>query len=221
MITNSGIHIQKKGGIEGIPTSMDIAVHAGRLCRFGGAIWMPLLPHLVFVGMLAYNRTGHPWSAAASMLYGFLHDAHECVTGEIPRPFKCDCIRAEQHHIDGQLLPVYLTANDIAHGIDYELLKQCDLDACDIEAMMLGLPSYKETVYMVGMAAQYGKSRVNVHESDEDRLLFQRIFGSPFYNDTILGEESLGVRMFAHALEMARLGSLDGSRSEVVSWGLL
>lgn len=48
MITHSGVHIQKIGGADGTPTAMDIAVHAGRICRFGGAVWYPLLPHLIF-----------------------------------------------------------------------------------------------------------------------------------------------------------------------------
>jgi hypothetical protein len=44
MITQSGVHIQTIGGAAGTPTAMDIAVHAGRLCRFGGSVWYPLLP---------------------------------------------------------------------------------------------------------------------------------------------------------------------------------
>lgn len=84
MITFSGQHIQRIDQTEhGTPTPIDIAVHAGRICRFGGAVWAPLLAHLMFVGLLAYKRSGK----IENFIWGLLHDAHEVVTSDVPRPF--------------------------------------------------------------------------------------------------------------------------------------
>lgn len=139
MITYSGVHIQKIGGVAGTPTATDIAVQSARICRFGGAVWYPLLPHFIFVGMLAYRRGGNFETVA----WAFLHDAHEIATSDIPRPFKCECIKEEQKAIDLRLFSSF----DILMGtVDFDLIKQCDIDACHIEAVELGVPGFAETV---------------------------------------------------------------------------
>lgn len=188
MITYSGVHIQTIGGADGIPTSRDIAVHAGRLCRFGGAIWYPLLPHLVFVGLLAYKRS----NSIANLLWGFLHDAHEVVTSDVPRPFKCDCMRKEQKALDRRLLNEYFSTA-LEREIDFELIHECDLIACDIEATELGLTNFREVKSEIGE---------NLRLAEPDIELFHKIMLSSFAHDTT-NDISEGVLTFSDLLDVA------------------
>lgn len=216
MITYSGVHIQKTGGETGTPTAVDIAVHAGRICRFGGAAWSPLLPHLVFVGLMAYKRSG----LIANLLWGFLHDAHEIATSDVPKPFKCDCIRREQIGLDDRIYDRFCqSVEGEKYGcIDFDLIKQCDGDACDIEAVQLGLPGYAEI--SMRCAKDYG-GRMVIHSDPEDVQLFDRIRDQPLWLSTIFGEMSPGVVMFADALKLAESGDYEGFLGEVKSWELL
>lgn len=191
MITFSGVHVQKKGGVEGTPTATDIAVHSGRICRFGGAVWYPLLTHLVFVGMLALRRGGNFDTVA----WAFLHDAHEIATSDVPRPFKCDCMREEQHAIDKRLLDSFNLRPD---RIDFGLIKQCDIDACHIEAIQLGVKGFAE-VELEHSADYTGSTEIYADESDV--ALFHGILRRPFfYFDVIEGPSSGGVWHFIQLL---------------------
>jgi hypothetical protein len=214
MITQSGVHIQTIGGAAGTPTAQDIAVHAGRLCRFGGAIWYPLLPHLVFVGLMAYRRSG----STHNLMWGFLHDAHECVTGDVPRPFKCDCMRREQSAIDARVLAQFMVGLS-ERLIDYALINECDHDACDIEATTLELPDYRKIA--TACATSYRRTRPNViHENADDVTLFRRILTSPFNRDTVHANAP-GVQEFARVLEHAQAGRREEIIPAVEAWGLL
>lgn len=209
MITYSGIQVEAIGmKCQGTPTPLDIAVHAGRICRFGGAIWMPLLPHLVLVGLLAYKRS----SSVANLLWGFLHDAHETITCDVPKPFKCDCMRQEQAAIDKRLFDLYHgdLNSEVHHSmIDFDLIKECDLIACDLEAVTLRLPGYAELI----------PSRPPLELSD--LRLFQNIQHSPFYTNSIRGLDSAGVCLFASALKFALKGNLTAFVASVHGWDLL
>lgn len=209
MITHSGIHIQKIGGECGTPTTIDIAVHAGRICRFGGAVWYPLLPHLVFVGMMAYKRSGK----FSNLLWGFLHDAHEIVTSDVPKPFKCDCMRVEQDAIDERLLAMF---NLSRPQIDFDLIHECDVDACDIEAVELELAGYKAIAE--AHAQGYGKYREAIHADTADRNLFRAIRNSPFYEDVVGGPHASGVWHFNAFLEDALAGDIDAAVERVKRW---
>lgn len=211
MITYSGIHIQKVGGVEGTPTVADIAVHSGRICRYGGALWYPLLTHSVFVGLLAYKRS----NSIANLLWGFLHDTHEVVTSDVPRPFKCDCMRFEQNAIDSRLMSMF---DLLPSMIDFELIKQCDTHALHIEAVELGLPNFAEIE--LAYASDYANETV-IHNDSADKELFRRILASPFYTDTINGTQSLGVARFYKALQFAEEGNPPALLQTVRSWKLL
>lgn len=192
---------------------MDIAVHAGRICRYGGAVWMPLLAHLVFVGLMAHKRS----LSVKNMLWGFLHDAHEIATSDVPRPFKCECMRKEQRALDGRIFKRFARPVTGWNQIDHDLIKQCDIDACHIEATMLGLPHFGTVELLYG--ADYTNAK-KIHDAVEDKELFQRIYGSPFYNDVIDGVESEGVRNFGHMLLLAELGDQEKMIQAVNGWDL-
>jgi hypothetical protein len=186
---------------------MDIAVHAGRLCRFGGAVWYPLLPHLVFVGLLAYRRSGKLFNC----LWGFLHDAHECVTADVPRPFKCDCMRREQLAIDARIVERFV-GDEV---IDYNLIKTCDLDACDMEAVTLGLPGYREV--KARAKDSYQAYQADVHSDAAEIDLLNRILNGPFYQNTI-SAQSVGVQKFAQALIYAERRNWKALESSIRRW---
>lgn len=210
MITYSGVHIQTIGGEEGTPTATDIAVHAGRLCRFGGAVWYPLLPHLVFVGLLAYRRS----VSIQNALWGFLHDAHETVTADVPRPFKCDCMRREQSALDKRIAERFLGIEN-AGLVDLELIKRCDLDACDMEAIELGLPGYREV--KARAVDSYRAYQADVHSDDAETAILRRILASPFYQETTQAE-SRGVQLFAQALTYAENRNLKALEADIQGW---
>lgn len=209
MITQSGVHIQKIGGATGTPTSTDIVVHAGRICRYGGAIWNPLLPHLVFVGMLA-SRRGANYETTA---WSFMHDSHECVTGEVPRPFKCECMRREQKAIDERLIVEYgLDPSQI----DFALVKQCDIDACHIEAVELGLPGFAETE--IKHSAGY-TGATEIYAKREDVALFHGILRSPFYYaDIVEDPHACGAEHMVNLLELIRTGDREAFAEHVAGW---
>lgn len=214
MITYTGVHIQKKGGVEGTPTPTDIAVHAGRICRFGGAVWYPLLPHLVFVGLMAYRRSDR----IANMLWGFLHDAHEVATSDVPRPFKCDCMRGEQQAIDQRIFSKFLFPH-LDNEVDFDLIKQCDIDAGHIEAVQLGIKGFSATELKYG--SDYTNAKT-IYNDPSDVNLFKKIMQSPFgRTDTISGLHSQGVTWFEVALLCAERRNYAGLLAEVRSWGLL
>ncbi len=190
MITQSGIHIQKIGGAAGTPSVEDIAVHSARICRFGGAVWYSLLQHLVFVGLLA-NRRG---ASCDTLAWAFLHDAHEIATSDVPRPFKCDCMRTEQDAIDARLMAAFRIDHSL---VDHNLIKQCDDDACDIEAVVLGVPGFSE-IEMAHTKAY--RNRTAIYSDLSDTKLFNavlRVFGDI---RNVYGMDGPGVARFAWLL---------------------
>jgi len=210
MITQSGIHIQKIGGELGTPTSEDIAVHAGRLCRYGGAVWSPLLAHIIFVGFMAYRRS----RSINNLLWGFLHDAHEIVTNDVPRPFKCGCMRKEQAAIDERLLQRYF-GDWTLKNIDFDLIKQCDKDACHIEAVVLGVPGFAE------VEIKYSKDysgRSKIYSDPVDVTFFEKLRSSEFWR-ALDGMDNYGVRVFAQALNDAEDRRYEDLLLRLSSWG--
>jgi hypothetical protein len=183
--------------------------------QFGGAVWYPLLHHLVFVGLMAYRRS----SSVENLIWGMLHDAHECVTNDIPRPFKCDCMRKEQSAIDQRLLNKYFVPYHAA-GIDFDLIKQCDVDACDIEAVELQLPNYAE----ITTACAVNGDKAYHHELYKSEADLYTIRGirrrRPFANDTT-SASSKAVTTLAYVLTQAKHGAYSEVIKEVRSWNLI
>ena len=239
MITYTGVHIQKIGGAAGVPTPTDIAVHAGRICRFVGAVWYPNLAHFVFVGLLAYKRS----RSLPTFVWGILHDAHETATGDTPRPFKCDCMRVEQHAIDIRLLsrylpcswcktdgaPVHSSVSDAlvhpatkvgrvictaTYGIDFDVIKSCDRDACDIEAVECGLPNYGEISRIHDERA--GR---DIHALPSDIALFRRVRGAFGGFETVQGEESSAVQGLVRLISAFEENDVEAIARWLASWG--
>lgn len=202
MITYSGQHIQKRGGADGTPTIEDIAVQSARICRYGGAIWAPLMPHMIFVGLLAWKRS----KSVPNLVWGLLHDAHEIVTNDVPRPFKCDCMRKEQLFIDARIHQMFLASLADESGIDYDLIKQCDIDACHIEAVELGLPGFAETE--IKQSTDY-TGRTEIHRNDDDRALFRYVHNLAGHPNIVCGIHVPQVQTFVEVLKWAKDGKLN------------
>lgn len=142
MLTYSGINIEPKG--DTAPAPEDLAVHMGRICQFGGAVWFNLLSHSIIVGELAYkdgcladvspceNHLTH-WA------WAMLHDAHEVVTQDIPRGWKTADMKIHQGLLDIRIARRY---GINLSRINSQLIKRCDRRAVEIQAYVLGLKNY-------------------------------------------------------------------------------
>ena len=82
--TYSGILVTPENS--NVPTLHDIAVSLGRSWRWEGSthrLWTTL--HHSVAGCILAEKLGQSADVQAGFL---LHDAHECITGDIPRPTK-------------------------------------------------------------------------------------------------------------------------------------
>ena len=70
---------------KGAPSLFDIAVSLSRECRYAGAgmRWWPVTLHCFVVSDLLPNHL---------KIHGLMHDASECVTGDLPKPVKTEAI---------------------------------------------------------------------------------------------------------------------------------
>ena len=105
MFTHSGVFVSSESGS---PTLQDIAIQLGRMPRFVGATKQnyPVLAHSLVVADIMtdlYATDPEAPKTGECIVYGCLHDAHECVTGDVPTPVKCDCIRGFHECVDSRL----------------------------------------------------------------------------------------------------------------------
>ena len=137
MITFSGRMVNRD--LQEIPSCLDFAVHLGRICRYGGAIWWPDLAHSILVATIVDIITNEDMPTWA---WALLHDAHEAITGETPYPWKPQSLGELQDRIDERLaLEFHLPPKS---SVDVEAIKEADTAALVAEAVGLGLPSWPE-----------------------------------------------------------------------------
>jgi hypothetical protein len=129
MLTHSGLSICPNE--LALPTPHDVAIQMGRITRYGGAIWCPLLFHSLLVARMVADD-----SDAMTTTWALFHDAHEIVLGEIPHPWKCCETRADYETDLDQLFQeaLGLSYNDINHLE----VKQADRAAVHVERLVLG-----------------------------------------------------------------------------------
>lgn len=108
MLTFSGIRVTRGGSAA--PTVLDIAVHTGKVQRFGGGSpqWWTVLHHLVaggelvkYYGERVFGLTGKDLTKAT--LHVMLHDAHEAITGDVPRTWKPPELATWQKELDRRI----------------------------------------------------------------------------------------------------------------------
>jgi hypothetical protein len=205
MISHSGIWLTPDTGL--VPSPHDIAVHMGRITRYAGAIWCPLLCHSVFVGELAWGTLlleaqGKPFDYQ-TWAWALLHDAHETFMADIPRRWKIPERKAQEHEADLRLMAAY---GLVDREINHVLIKACDEIALMAEAVVLDLPGFREKYCIEQKLAEFPEPT----EAETD--LMQALIGSDFYRaPACLDSRSTAVVGFALVLELVRKRELEGA----------
>lgn len=141
MLTQSGILILP-GGAEA-PALQDIAVGLGRAPRFAGQTrqWWSVLHHSFVVELLvreSFDPDGLTAIARPARLAALLHDAHECITADIPTTWKHVGMKELQKELDQRIAARY--------GVDFSspsaLIRACDQTALLAEGQIVGPPGF-------------------------------------------------------------------------------
>lgn len=100
VVTHTGCEVNAH---EGVPSLLDIAVGLSRICRFGGQgkHFFSVLAHTLWIDDLCSSRDPRLHLAL------LFHDAHECVTSDVPKPLKTPDLIAVQKKIDARLDEYY------------------------------------------------------------------------------------------------------------------
>lgn len=137
MITHTGVHVIP-GGIKA-PNERDLAVAMCRICRYAGALWVPLASHSILVGEFLCLETKRDLDFSL----GLLHDGHETVTGEVTFRWKPPEMKMRERELDIRIFSYF--------GIDideydrcHEQIKRADMKALCAEATILGYPGWAE-----------------------------------------------------------------------------
>ena len=121
-----------------VPSPLDIAVSLSRMPRFGGHTrrWWSVLDHLLFCDTLV-STVGIAKSVRLAVL---LHDAHECVTADVPTDAKGPGLRILQKELDVALMNRYFPGGYTAYYGHLETVKRIDMLALKAEAAVVGPP---------------------------------------------------------------------------------
>lgn len=210
MLTHSGVHMMPDE--DAAPSPEDLAVQMGRLCQYGGAIWHTLLAHSVFVGELAWRAFAEAPRPArlANWAWGILHDAHEVVTGDVPRGWKTDDMRARQRDLDRRIMRRYVANESL---LDLDAIKRLDEQATRIQCVGLGLRGYREL-----KMEQDGRDP-NEDIPTEDWLLLSVVLAGGFSDPgACVRPESEVIRLMVRVFEHVQEGNLPVARAGLEGW---
>jgi hypothetical protein len=143
MVTANGIRILVDNGNS--PSLEDIALHTGRMPRFAGATrpWWSVLHHHFVCGRMAdHLGSVDDIKHAVLKLYAMLHDAHEAITGDVPRGIKPDILSEYQKQLDKRIYK-YFGIPEPTPAI-VRAVKMIDETALFAEAKSLGPPEIAE-----------------------------------------------------------------------------
>ena len=201
MITFTGRHIRPD--IPNTPNELDIAVGMGRICRYAGSLWWTNIAHSILVAEILARW---PSSSRETWAWGLLHDAHECVTGDVTHPYKPESLRAEQRKLDARIRE-YFGLNE--RHIDDEAVDRADERAVVAEAVTLGYAGF-----------------IQAHTADLGRwdeplpwqLQMARELGKSAWTDaaTITDPGSQPVQHFRTCLSMIRSGKILEARQSLL-----
>lgn len=202
MLTATGTRITPDN--ENVPSPYDIAVGMGRICRYGGAIWVSLLAHSVLVGELvrrALNAENVLEADLETWAWALLHDAHEVVMGEIPRPWKTSARKVQEASFDVRLAGAFGLELD---GVHREIIHQADDLALRCEAVVMALPEFQRH-----HAEGLGLDRFPM-PADEELAIMRSIASSGLNRPILCTYERAGeVMAFAEVLELIKARRLD------------
>lgn len=149
-LTRSGVLVNAQGGT---PTLEDITHSLAQMPRFAGHTRAPwsVLDHSVFCGWIAEPRRFPELQLAM-----LLHDAHECVTGDIPTDVKPPAIRKLQNDLDVRIMDRYLPGGYALYQRILDQVHEIDRRALAAEALVLGpecvTDEWREKVFGVAFA---------------------------------------------------------------------
>lgn len=205
MITFSGIRVAPGTSIA--PAPVDIAVQMGRVTRFGGAIWSPLLMHSVLVAELTWRDLAAKNAQQfdfQTFAWSLLHDAHEVVTGEVPRPWKPKQMKDYQHELDFLIASAYKV--DLRQ-VDTRIVKAMDERALLLEALELNLPGFTAVYQQQDLAGDHFP-----HIPEDEQRLAGALINSDFWRAEVVTDwRSRPVKLFAAVLEQLQSGDQVGA----------
>ena len=133
MITHSGVWVDADTGV---PPLLDIAVQLGRITRWVGSTknYYSVLHHSFVCYRIGQTLSDDPKAHLACLL----HDAHECMTGDVPAPVKPTVLIEVQGKIDSRIAAsLGMPGLFIGHA---KIVKTADVRALNIEASELLQP---------------------------------------------------------------------------------
>lgn len=181
MMTYSGVEVFP-GGFSS-PTIGDMAISLARQPRFGGHCRQPwtVAEHSMFASLLAPSMD----PIEAHMLF---HDAHECVTCDVPSTWKNDQTRAQQAELD-QRIYTYLQLPIPTDEQRLEIARY-DLIATVAEAYFLGPPGvyqwFKKPYEPYALTLLRNYIEMNSVMRDEESIAMNFYFAA----DLMLGRHS-------------------------------
>lgn len=130
----------RPGGLEH-PSLIDIAVGTSRQPRFAaqGSRWFSVLDHMLFCDQLA-RRAGESNFVRIALL---LHDAHECITADVPTDVKTESFRDQQKVLDVVIHDAFFPrgrSNYVSQLYDSDV-RRYDRRALCAEAQVVGPPA--------------------------------------------------------------------------------
>ncbi len=127
------------------PSSLEIAIVTGRICRYAGNLPCSLLTHIMVGARVVWHLLQQTGAVEGERLQTFccwmLHDSHEVITGDFA-PHKCDELKKWQKDIDDAVAVVY--GIDFEH-VDLDLIHGADLLARWLEARFYGSDAFFKT----------------------------------------------------------------------------
>jgi len=172
MLTHTGTWITDAN--DAVPSPLDIAVASGRITRFAGALWMPLIAHITLVSWISLRRGQkddyRTWYAA------LLHDAHEVVLGEVPSSAKTASRKKQERTHDRRIFSAY----NCQKGIDKDVIEVADKVALFLEGRRLKLPGFARL------------SDGFPHPTMEEREFFDRLLTSDWMEPAVTTDPESG-----------------------------
>lgn len=132
-----------------VPSSLEIAVVLGRLCRYAGSLPCTVLTHVMIGARMVWHRMKQEPQDLRLQTFSWwmLHDGHEAITGDFAT-HKCKDIREWQEQIDEALRSAY--------SIDMELVDMDVIRSVDMKARWLEVKHYGSEIFVEGFSAAVG-----------------------------------------------------------------
>ena len=126
-----------------VPSSLEIAIVSGRICRYAGNLPCSLLTHIMVGARVVWRLMEQKTEEERSQTFSWwmLHDAHEVITRDFV-PHKCPKVVAWQAAIDEEVAATFRISSAL---VDMIAVHDADLYSRSLEANHYGTEKFKET----------------------------------------------------------------------------